>query len=214
MRIDARHDSLGDFEIPIGMSNDVPSHAGHNAAPLSVEGATGVSQGATDISQASILIVDSDAESLYSIASILIASQHRVTTARNASVAIELAKHQLLDLVIADTQLGDTRGEGLMDLIRQCPNKSDVPALFVSATQTPGVIYRTADNGGSGFHLKKPIDQALLIEMVGRALWLPHLVSSHIEQKIVTAPHVSFARNPMAIPEFTMAGFTSTPVSF
>ncbi|MFK7766435.1 MAG: response regulator [Mariniblastus sp.] len=171
----------------------------------------------SEILSAAILVVDSDAESLYSIASILITNQYCVTTARNACTAVEMAKHQTLDLIISETHIGDSRGEELVGSIRHFPDKSDVPALFVSATQKPGVIYR-ADAGGAGFHLKKPIDQKLLLEMVERALWLPHLVQSHIEQKAIKAPHVSFAKNPLAnplpIPDYNVAGFVGTPLSF
>lgn len=166
-----------------------------------------------DILRASILLVDADAKSLYEIASILVAKKHKVSTARNASVAIELAKHQSIDLIISESHVGDVRGEDIVNAIRQCPQKSDVPALFVSATQTVGVIYRNDQAGGSGFHLKKPIEQSLLLEMVEHALWLPHLVNSHVEQKVIPVPHINFARNPMAMPGATVAGFTS-PTSF
>lgn len=149
--------------------------------------------------RASILIVDTDPESLVAIASILIAQQHHVMTAPDASTALTLSSNETLDLIITDTRLASQSGEELVSQIRLDPDKHDLPVMYVSATQLSGVIRRIHDSGDA-FHLQKPIAPEVLIELVDRALWMPHLISSHLKQKTVNPPHVAFAMNPFATP--------------
>ena len=163
--------------------------------------------------QASILVVDSNAESLFTMAAILIAQNHKVQTASNASEAIELADRETLDLMISDTRLSDKSGIELFQEIRQSPEHVDLPAMFVTANQTPDVIRRTHETGAA-FHLKKPIDPTVLCELVDKALWMPHLVKSHVDQKTIKMPHISFAKNPLASPFDTVSSFAGTPITF
>jgi DNA-binding NarL/FixJ family response regulator len=55
----------------------------------------------------------------------------------------------------------------------------DVPMMFVSATQLPDIVRRSHDAGGA-YYLRKPLDPEVLVELVGKALWLPHLVQSRL----------------------------------
>jgi len=166
-----------------------------------------------NLSQASILVADSDSEALFTIASILIAQNHRVLTAKDVNEAIGYSRTEILDLLITDERLSGGSGLELISLIRQEPSKSDLPVMFVSSNQTPGVIRRTG-NSGSAFHLKKPIDTLVLCELVEKALWMPHLIRNHIEQKTVKQPHVSFAKNPLADPFTSSSVFPCTPISY
>ncbi|MBI2479174.1 MAG: response regulator [Planctomycetia bacterium] len=59
--------------------------------------------------------------------------------------------------------------------------QEDVPVLFVSSAQMPDIIRRTHDAGGT-YYLRKPFDPDVLIELVGKALWMPHLVKSRFER--------------------------------
>jgi len=101
----------------------------------------------------------------------------------------------------------------LTALIRQHEEKSDLPVMYVSTGQSSGVIRRVHDFGAA-FHLKKPIDEPVMIELVGKALWMPHLVRNQIEQKTMKQPHVSFAQNPLADPFETITSIPGTPISF
>lgn len=166
-----------------------------------------------NLSQASILVADSDSEALFTIASILVARDHRVLTAKNANEAIRHSTTETLDLLITDERLSDGSGLELISLIRQEPSKSDLPVMFVSSNQMPGVIRRTNESG-SAFHVKKPIDTLVLCELVEKALWMPHLIRNHIEQKTVKQPHVSFAKNPLADPFTSNSVFPGTSISY
>lgn len=168
------------------------------------------------LSQATILIVDTDIESLFSIASILLSRDFRVLTAPDTDSALELACSEELDLMITDTRLACRSGEELATEIRLDPDKQELPVMYVSATQIPGVIRRIHE-AGDAFHLKKPIDPLVLVELVERSLWMPHLVSSHIQQqaqqKAARFPHVEFANNPFAIPLGVSPGIQGAPFS-
>lgn len=163
--------------------------------------------------QASILVVDSNSESLFTIAAILIAQSHKVQTASDASRAILLAQSDSLDLLIADTSLNDKTGIELIHEIRQSPAHADLPVMFVSANQAPDVIRRSHESGAA-YHLKKPIDPMVLCDLVDKAMWMPHLVKSHVDQKAIMPPHVSFANNPLASPFDTGSIFAGTPITF
>ena len=164
-------------------------------------------------SQASILVVDTDAESLFSIVSILNAQKHRVLTANDAAAACDLARKETLDLLITDIWLKDQSGMELVKSIRQGSDKTDLPVMFISAHQSPGVIRRSHDLGAA-YHLKKPVNPQVLCELTSKALWLPHLVRSHIEQKTVKQPHIAFANNPLANPFEACSNFPGTPIAF
>ena len=165
------------------------------------------------IPQATILVVDTDPESLFSIASLLIAQEHHVLTANSHFTAMAVASQTTLDLLITDTRLGDSSGIELTRMIRQHEEKSDLPVMYVSAAQTSGVIRRKHDFGAA-FHLKKPIDGPVMIELVERALWMPHLIRNQIEQRTMKRPHVAFAQNPLANPFEVNHSIPGTPISF
>lgn len=167
----------------------------------------------SQISQAAILVVDTDQASLNSIASVLIAQNHRVFTATSPDSAVKIANREILDLLITDAWLNDRSGLELVTSIRRAPDKQDLPVMFVSANQRPDVIRRSHDLG-SAFHLKKPIDPTVLCELTDKALWMPHLVNNHLVEKTVKQPHISFAQNPLANPFDSAAVFPGTPITF
>lgn len=165
------------------------------------------------IPQATILVVDTDPKALFSLASLLIAQEHQVLTANSHLTAMALASQTTLDLLITDTRLGDASGIELTAAIRQHEEKRDLPVMYISTAQTSGVIRRMHDFGAA-FHLKKPIDGPVMIELVEKALWMPHLVRNQIEQKTMKQPHVSFAQNPLTSPFEVNTSIPGTPISF
>ena len=149
--------------------------------------------------RASILIVDSNSESLFAMAAILIAHHHQVQTARDASLARKMACHDSLDLLITDTRLKDETGINLIHEIRQFSDHADLPVMFVTENQTPDVIRRSHDIGPA-FHLKKPIDSTVLCALVDKAIWTPEVEPIHVEQRTIKIPHISFGNHSVASP--------------
>ena len=162
---------------------------------------------------ACILLVDSDSESLFFLASLLIASDFRVITARSTQDALKYSIGEPLDLLITENLLSDGDGIELVKSVRQNENHSDVPVMYLSSSQKAGVIRRMHDFGAA-FHLKKPIEPKAFIELVERALWMPHLVRNQIEQSTMKQPHVSFAQNPLVDSFLVGPPVVDTPSTF
>lgn len=131
-----------------------------------------------------ILVIDSDPLSMTGIAASLYARQYEVHCAGDCAAAMKAAETLALDLIICDTNLRGEDGIALVDRMHQLPDRADVPVMYLSSAQLPDVILRTHRHGSS-YHLRKPFDPNLLIDLAEKALWMPHLVKSHINR-----PHI------------------------
>lgn len=131
-----------------------------------------------------ILVIDSDPLSMTGIAASLYARQYEVHCAGDCAAAMKAAETLALDLIICDTNLRGEDGIALVDRMHQLPDRADVPVMYLSSAQLPDVILRTHRHGSS-YHLRKPFDSNLLIDLAEKALWMPHLVKSHINR-----PHI------------------------
>jgi len=128
-----------------------------------------------------ILVVDEDALTLTGVAATLDMAGYECHCARDAEAALKAARALSLDLVICDVKVQGESGLELCKELRQEPGNQDVPVLYVSSSQAPDIIRRSHDAGGA-YYLRKPFDPDVLIELVGKALWMPHLVQSRVNR--------------------------------
>jgi CheY-like chemotaxis protein len=126
-----------------------------------------------------ILIIDNDPIMLTGIAAVLNVSGYECHCARDGIAATKAVKSLALDLIICDVDLGRESGLELCSQLRQIPGVEDVPMMFISSNQTPDIVRRSHAAGGA-YYLRKPFDPEVLIELVSKALWLPHLVQSRV----------------------------------
>src|SRR4029079_17201064 len=133
----------------------------------------------TNREPAEILIVDEDSLSLASATEALDAAGHIVYQARDRKAALKIAQTQALDLVICDVGIGGGIGLDLSRELRQLPGMQDVPVMFISRTQLPDIVRRSHE-AGAAYYLRKPLDPDVLVDLVGKALSLPHLVHSRL----------------------------------
>ena len=143
---------------------------------------------------AEILLVDDDALALTATAETLELAGYVVHQAEGRQAALKTARNVALDLVICDVNLAGASGLELCRDLRKLPGLEDVPMMFVSATQLPDIVRRSHEAGGA-YYLRKPLDPEVLVELVGKALWLPHLVQSRLAmhqpaETVVPAPVV------------------------
>lgn len=146
--------------------------------------------------QAVILVVDSDPILLTGTAAVLHSVGYECHCARDGQGAIKAARSLALDLILCDVSLGG--GESGLELcknIRQMPGCIDVPVMFVSSHQLPDIVRRSHE-AGAAYYLRKPFDPDVLIELVSKALWMPHLVSSKL--RLPGAQRVDLASAPPA----------------
>ena len=128
-----------------------------------------------------ILVVDEDALAMTGTAATLNMVGYECHCARDAEAALKAARALSLDLVICDVKLQGESGLELCLELRQEPGNEDVPVLYVSDSQATDIIRRSHDAGGA-YYLRKPFDPDVLIELVGKALWMPHLVQSRVRR--------------------------------
>src|SRR5262245_24824294 len=128
---------------------------------------------------AEILLIEEDPRTLAETAAVLEAAGYQVFQAADRATALKLGRQQALDLIISDVNLGGKSGLELCRDLRRLPGMLDVPVMFVSSTQVPDIVRRSHDAGGA-YYLRKPLDPEVLIDLVGKALWMPHLVQSRL----------------------------------
>jgi CheY-like chemotaxis protein len=128
---------------------------------------------------AEILLIDDDQQALASTAAALDSAGHLVYQARDRASAVKIARAEALDLVICDVNIGADSGLELSRELRRLPGMQDVPVMFVSRTQLPDIVRRSHE-AGAAYYLRKPIDPEVLIDLVSKALWLPHLVQTRL----------------------------------
>src|SRR6476660_9808554 len=133
----------------------------------------------TNREPAEILIVDEDSLSLASATEALDAAGHIIYQARDRRAAVKIANTQALDLIICDVSVGSDCGLELSRELRRLPGMQDVPVMFVSRTQLPDIVRRSHE-AGAAYYLRKPLDPDVLTDLVGKALWLPHLVQTRL----------------------------------
>jgi DNA-binding response OmpR family regulator len=128
------------------------------------------------MSNASILLIDDEAETLTDLAEILSRNGFACRCAKDAGTARELALQSAPDLIISDINLGGQNGLELCASLKDAHmSLIDVPVIFLSAAQIPHIIRRAREAGGT-FYLRKPVDPDVLVELVDKALWMPHLL--------------------------------------
>jgi len=134
---------------------------------------------ATNREPAELLLIDEDSIALTAAADALEAAGHIVYQAGDRLAALRIARTEGLDLVICDMHVAGDSGVELTRELRRLPGMQDVPVMFISRTQLPDIVRRSHE-AGAAYYLRKPLDPEVLTDLVGKALWLPHLVQSRL----------------------------------
>jgi DNA-binding response OmpR family regulator len=146
-----------------------------------------------------ILVIDEDALTLTGVAATLDLAGYECHCAGDAEAAIKAARSLSLDLIICDAGVDQQRGLELCQELRREHGNEDVPVLFVSSGQSPDIIRRKNEAGGT-YYLRKPFDPDVLVELVGKALWMPHLIKTRASHITSARPHYCAAPEAMGCP--------------
>ena len=128
-----------------------------------------------------ILIIDNDPLTMTGLAAILDMSGYECHCARGPEAALKAVRTLPLDLILCDVNLGGESGIELCQELREQPGMDDVPLMFMSSNQGADIVRRSSD-AGAAYYLRKPFEPEVLLELVGKALWMPHLVHSRVAQ--------------------------------
>jgi FixJ family two-component response regulator len=119
-----------------------------------------------------IAVVDDDESVRLAIASLLRSCGWSVSTYASGGEFLEDLDERELSLVIADVQMPEMDGSTLVRKLTE--QRSDIPAIFVTAHATPDMAEKTLANGAVGF-FTKPLDDVLFLLRVAEiAGHVPH----------------------------------------
>jgi two-component system nitrogen regulation response regulator GlnG len=116
----------------------------------------------------SLLVVDDEANVLYSLAKSLQSDTLEVLTAQTGREGIELVEQRRPDAVILDVRLSDMSGLEVFDRIRQIDPR--LPVIIITAYAATETAIEAMKRGAFEYLLKGPIDFHHLREVVQRAL--------------------------------------------
>lgn len=126
-----------------------------------------------------VLVIDDEAEVLGQVATVLSSAGYDCHCCDTAEAALEFARSTPPQLIISDINLHGHSGLELCQQIKQDPALVEVPVMFLSGAQIPDIIRRSHAVGGS-YYLRKPFDPEVLLELMQKALWMPHVAHSHL----------------------------------
>lgn len=125
-----------------------------------------------------ILVVDDEPSVLAEVAAVLTRAGYACHCCGTVDDAFRFTTTNTPDLILSDINLGGHSGLEMCEKIQRQENAKDVPVMFLSGAQIPDIIRRSHEAGGS-YYLRKPFDPEVLLDLVDKALWMPHLVHSH-----------------------------------
>jgi len=127
-----------------------------------------------------VLVVDDEADIVAGLVERLTRAGFSCLTASSVKDALASARQTRPDLIISDINLAGESGLDLCSDIKEDEQLADVPVIFLSGAQIPHAVRRAHEAGGT-YYLRKPFDPEVLLDLVDRALWMPHLVSHKLE---------------------------------
>lgn len=127
-----------------------------------------------------ILIIDDETSAIDDVAHALRLTDYACQWATSADEAMDCVRRGVPDLVISDIDLAGTSGLELSERLRELPGMAEVPVIFVSGAQIPNIV-RQARSAGAVYFVRKPFDPDVLIELVDKALWMPHLLRRQLQ---------------------------------
>lgn len=150
------------------------------------------------LNKPSILVIDPDALSLTAISAVLHGKDFEVHIAQDEEAALKGATSLELDLIICDENIDDEQGAKVIGKIRELPNCIDTPIMYMSTNQGPDIIHRAQGNEAA-YHLRKPIDSSVLMELVDTALWQLPIINEQVRVNSVKKPHFKTTAVPSSV---------------
>jgi len=114
-----------------------------------------------------ILVVDDDPDvrKLWNI--VLSREGYSVIEAEDGSLALDLAKENLPDLVVSDVMMENLNGFMLYELLREEPKTKEIPMIFVTGEAQKAGAWASDPNVA---YLEKPVEPQELIDAVKKKI--------------------------------------------
>lgn len=121
------------------------------------------------IASKKILIVDNDNEVRGAIAKVLEIEGYTVYQSQDGTIALKYIEQITPDLIISDINLQNPNGTEFYKIVRQNPNWTAIPFIFLTSDPSPEAIQRGKELGVEDF-LIKPIEPNSLARIVSARL--------------------------------------------
>lgn len=118
-----------------------------------------------EVNSQTILVVDDQNDNIVLVSLWLQNLGYRVVTAVDGESAVEVARLAMPQLILMDIAMPVMDGLDATRRIRQTPEISDLPVVFLTAFDTKDFRQRAGDAGGDGY-LTKPIDFERLSKLI------------------------------------------------
>ena len=128
-----------------------------------------------------VLVIDDEQVIVDELVEFLWQNGYAPTVCMNADDALDTARSDVFDLIISDIHLGTASGLELCQRIHDLENSNETPVIFLSGAQIPDIIRRSHSAGGT-YYVRKPFDPEVMVELMGKAMWLSALTHNHIRQ--------------------------------
>ncbi len=132
----------------------------------------------TDSIASSVLLIDNDPLTLTAMGSVMDLQGHHVVLARTEQVAMDSIDRGQFDVIVLSIEQLQS-GCDFAARLRHSHATHDVPIIFLVPELSASWTNKLASHGGV-FCMLKPIDPYGLIDLVERALWMPHIAKGRI----------------------------------
>jgi len=132
----------------------------------------------TDSSAPSILIIENDPLMLTAMAAVMHMQDYRAVLARTEEIAVGAIAEGQFDVIVLSIEQLD-QGCQFAGRLRSTDVTRDVPIIFLVPALSAAWSSELASQGGV-FSMQKPVDPHELVELVEKALWMPHVAKSRM----------------------------------
>ncbi len=129
-----------------------------------------------DDRHATVLIIDSDPFVLAAVGSLMDMQGYKAVLARDEQIATSALQGDQFDIIILSIDELEP-GCQFASRMRAEPQTADVPIIFLVPEQSEAWNAELSIHGGI-FSMLKPGNPETLVELVEKALWMPHLASN------------------------------------
>lgn len=112
-----------------------------------------------------ILLIEDNVEMAENISSILKLADYDVVSAANGKLGIEIAQQRTPDLIICDIMMPGLDGYGVLHIVNNDPELSNIPFIFLTAKTEKDDI-RTGMNLGADDYITKPFYGLDLLKVI------------------------------------------------